>query len=295
MSTIHSDHGDGNGHEIDALVRLLDDPDETVWRAVRERIEQIGAEGIVTLRQLSRAEDEEEGPQHDAAARMLFEIGLDRLRKGLASAVEEGHDSQNPDDLDLETAAFAVAALHYPEVDVERHRIELDTMAEVVRWRIRDYDQPIDRLHELNHYLTRDLRFRGVTRKRYHDAENSCLNYVLDQRKGIPITLSVVWLLVARRVPLSLFGVGFPVHFLVRYRSDDHDYIIDPFNGGAIITEEHCKRFLETVGIQYHPVFIEPISNREITARMLRNLVEIYRGKDERMVAALEKEIEGLG
>ena len=153
----------------------------------------------------------------------------------------------------------------------------------------------------LNQFLFRELGFRGND-KEYYDPRNSYLNEVIDRRTGIPITLSILYMELGRRVGLPLEGVSFPGHFLVRLRLSGGVLILDPFSGGAPQSEPELRQRLQRVipegaaadvSVAELPLdqFLEPASNRQILARLLRNLKAIYRDADkpERLLQVLDR------
>jgi regulator of sirC expression with transglutaminase-like and TPR domain len=192
---------------------------------------------------------------------------------------------EGPSD-DLAPAAFVLAKLEYRRLDVARYMAVLDSMGEEAQRRIGQdpgHSAPIEaRVHQLKRYLHVDLGFVG-NREHYEDPRNSCLNQVLDRRMGIPITLSVVYIEVARRAGLAAEGVNFPAHFLTRIQASDRTnrggVLIDPFDGGAILTESDCQALLrkragEDATLQ--PEMLAPATRREIIIRMLYNLKRDY-------------------
>jgi regulator of sirC expression with transglutaminase-like and TPR domain len=143
---------------------------------------------------------------------------------------------------------------------------------------------PDARVAALNTYLFDEAGFAG-NETRYEDPRNSCLNDVLERRTGIPISLAIVYIDVARRAGVTLEGVNFPGHFLVRYpaRSDDlgglHDLLIDPFHRGALVSEADCRRLLERYVNTETPFSADMLAtadHRQIFVRMLTNLKRLY-------------------
>ncbi len=158
-----------------------------------------------------------------------------------------------------------------------------------------------ERVAVLNQFLFEDLGFRGNTEE-YYDPRNSYLNEVIDRKIGIPISLAVLYMAVGRRVGLPLEGVSFPGHFLVRLRMRAGVLVLDPFAAGAAQSEAELRERLQrvipagltdNVPVSELPLaqFIEPATNRQILARMLRNLKTIYRETDkpERMLEVLNR------
>jgi regulator of sirC expression with transglutaminase-like and TPR domain len=193
--------------------------------------------------------------------------------------------------IDLAHACLMIAQDAYPSLDVERYLGEIERMAMRLRGRTPQTLSPEERVAALNEFLFDELGYAGNTEE-YYDPRNSYLNEVMERKTGIPITLSVLYMAVGRRVGLPLEGVSFPGHFLVRLRLRNGVLILDPFAAGApqSATElrERLQRVipagaLDKVAAGELPLdqFLEPASNRQILARVLRNLKAIYRDADK--------------
>jgi regulator of sirC expression with transglutaminase-like and TPR domain len=203
--------------------------------------------------------------------------------------------------IDLARACLMIAEDAYPKLDVERYLGEIERLAMRLRRRIPQGFGAEERLAALNQYLFEELGFSGNTNE-YYDPRNSYLNEVIDRRTGIPLTLSIVYMEVGRRVGLPLEGVSFPGHFLVRLKVRGGVLVLDPFAGGAPQSEADLRERLQRVipeGVADDvPVaelpldqFLEAASKRQILARMLRNLKGIYReiDKPERMLEVMNR------
>jgi regulator of sirC expression with transglutaminase-like and TPR domain len=207
------------------------------------------------------------------------------MRKDLVAALTA---ASNAPGTGLAQAALVIARIEYPRLDVDAYLARLDAMGDCARRAIeRQADETDDQstlacIEALNEYLFDDLHFVG-NRERYEDPRNSCLNEVLDRRTGIPITLSVVYMEVARRAGLHIDGVNFPGHFLVRCPDVDgrasSGLIIDPFHGGALLSEHDCRLLLQRhVGseVAFSRSLLAPTTRLQIVTRMLLNLKRIY-------------------
>jgi regulator of sirC expression with transglutaminase-like and TPR domain len=184
-----------------------------------------------------------------------------------------------PDErLDLGAAALLIATQEYPQLALEPYLRRLDVLAERVHDRLSNETAGPIVLGELTRVLFQEEGLRGNDAA-YYDPRNSFLNDVLDRKLGIPITLGVVVLEVGRRLGLPLEGLGFPGHFLVRYRGEAVSLLIDPFDRGRIRFEDQAQELLDRVYggmVQVKPEFLREIGRREILERMLRNLKGIY-------------------
>jgi regulator of sirC expression with transglutaminase-like and TPR domain len=190
---------------------------------------------------------------------------------------------------ELAPAALAIARVEYPLLDNRPYLEQLDRMGDVASTRIGRIDSVSfeEAVRELNEYLYAELGFRG-NRSQYDDPRNSFLNEVLNRRTGIPISLAIVYLEVARRVGLQVSGVNFPGHFLLRAPVDpggapsahaDGVLIVDPFHAGALLSETDCRELLrQHVGdaAAFDRTLLEPATRHQIVVRMLVNLKRLY-------------------
>ncbi len=134
------------------------------------------------------------------------------------------------------------------------------------------------RLHRLREFLFEEQGFRGNAEE-YYDPRNSFLNDVLDRRLGIPITLSLVLIEVGRRLGLAIHGIGLPAHFIVGFQSGGCRVLLDPFNGGAILTPEGCQELVSRVlsrQVTLQEEHFAPVTKQQFLIRMLNNLKAIY-------------------
>ncbi len=201
---------------------------------------------------------------------------------------------QQPDEqIDLERAALYLAQEEYPEMEVEEYLNALDTMAADLKERSPNESYPLKIIQTINRYLYDDLGFVGNTAA-YYDPRNSFLNEVIDRRTGIPITLSLVYLAIARRVGLPMVGINMPGHFLIRPVIAEAEICVDPFHQGEILFPQDCQeRLAQLYGhpVDLKPAFLEAVSVRQYLARMLTNLKVVYsnRGELEKTLAAIDR------
>jgi regulator of sirC expression with transglutaminase-like and TPR domain len=135
-----------------------------------------------------------------------------------------------------------------------------------------DVEEQVARLRA---FLFSDGGFRG-DRVSYEDPQNSYLSRVLDRRRGIPVSLAVVLLLLGRRLDLPIVGIGMPGHFLVRYGTHPSGPYLDAFGGGRILTRDDCAVWLRASGVAFDSRMLRPVGPRYIVGRMLRNLVAVF-------------------
>jgi regulator of sirC expression with transglutaminase-like and TPR domain len=211
--------------------------------------------------------------------------------------------SRRDEKIELARACLQIAEDAYPGLDVDGYVGEIDRFAKRLRARLANDAVVEDRVITLNEFLFDDLGFSGNTDD-YYDPRNSYLNEVLDRRTGIPITLAVLYMEIGRRIELPFEGVSFPGHFLVRLPLRGGTLVLDPFSGGVPQSESELRERLKRVipreaaggvAVAELPLdqFLEPASNRQIVARVLRNLKVVYREADqpERLLEVLNRMI----
>ncbi len=196
----------------------------------------------------------------------------------------------------LDVAALEIASIETPDLDPEPFLGVLDRIASGIAARLPASAGGREFVRVANDYLFGDLGFRG-NEIDYNDPRNSCLNYVLDRRTGIPIALSVVYIEVARRLGQPVSGVGLPGHFIVEYNDGEFAAYIDPFHSGKLLGLEDCRQLArDRTGSDADATALAPVGTRYILVRMLNNLRSAYfRSKQfDKMVAVTDLLIEAF-
>ena len=176
-------------------------------------------------------------------------------------------------DLSLDRAALTLATIEYPGLPIDHSVHTLDVMSAEIGRLTNHATHGHEFIRMVNQFLFQDMGFRGNSED-YYNPHNSCLNEVLAQRSGIPISLSVLYLEIARRLRRPVFGIGLPGHFIVQYNDGKYATYIDPFQGGALLNAEDCYQL---AGVKFpDPRVLQPVDNRQILFRMLNNLRGIY-------------------
>jgi len=178
---------------------------------------------------------------------------------------------------ELDAAALEMAGIERPDLDPAPYLDTLDQLASEIATRLGRGHDGHKFVRVANQYLFEELSFRG-NEAEYYDPRNSCLDAVLDRRTGIPITLSVIYIEVARRLGQPVTGIGLPGHFIVQYDDGKYSTFADPFHGGKLLTEDDCRVLAREVGVDIakEPSTLQPVSNRYILVRMLNNLRSSY-------------------
>ena len=206
------------------------------------------------------------------------------VAKPLAEQIADAADRPGPD---LAAPALLIARIEYPRLDPGPYLDRLDQMGEAAAHRLAadpGHDSPLAvRIDAINRYLFGEVGFAG-NREHFDDPRNSCLNEVLDRKTGIPITMALVYIEIARRAGVRAEGINFPGHFLVRCLQDLHTddpndgLIVDPFHGGAILDEAECRQLLEPhlSEAAFEPSLLARATRRQVIVRMLLNLKKLY-------------------
>lgn len=184
------------------------------------------------------------------------------------------------DEIDLAEAALLVSTHQYPELDIPANLARIAAMSRDLESRIGPQAPVTERIAALNQYLFDELGF-GPNAENYYDPRNSCLNDVIERRLGIPITLSLLYIEVGRRIGLPLQGVSFPGHFLVKCAVEDGTIILDPYAAGSSLGMADLQnRLREVRGGEVSRAIVSSLlvaaEKRDIILRLLRNLKAIY-------------------
>jgi len=280
-----SNNTSGSGaNEIRALISLLGDDNAEIRDIARERLLHHGQEAADYLREACAADGE--GKVRIQARHVLEQINVEDLLGSfhLISLLGEPH-------LDLERGAVLLARFGYPELRTETCKQQLDELADRVRLRLPSRTPNDSTIRLLNHFLFYEEGFTGNSAD-YCNPDSSFINRVLEFRRGIPVSLSVIYLLIARRLNLPISGIGMPVHFICKFENGANSFYIDPFNQGQIMNRSDCVQFLRRAGYPFKESFLARASDRDILIRMARNLILVYtQNNASHKVAVLERVI----
>ncbi|WP_066709858.1 SirB1 family protein [Curvibacter delicatus] len=195
---------------------------------------------------------------------------------------------QSDAEFPLLEAAVSLAQDEYPHLDVQQVLDEVDQLLERIQRRIPADASAAHKLRMLNQFFFRELHFRGNVND-YYDPDNSFVSVVLHSRRGIPISLAVLWLELAQGLGLAARGVGFPGHFMVKVNLPNGQVVIDPFTGQSLSREELSDRLepyrrrhglLDEMDVPLG-LYLQVAPSRDIIARMLRNLKEIHTTRED--------------
>jgi len=253
--------------QVKALVSLLADDDPAVYRTVRQKIVSCGpiAAQWVGLHRLS----------NDPVLRRHAQEIIQHFSRQEADTQLLSFCLTQGEDFDLERGALLLARTQYPEINMEAYSALLDHLAGELRDRLDLSGDPVRTLSVMADYLFVEKGFAG-DETNFHDPENSYLNRVLDRRKGSHISLSVVYLLLARRLRLPVAGIGLPGHFVCRYQSSRQEFYIDPFRKGCLLSKADCVKYVAKLRHPFEESCLAPMSARRILLKICVNLHQIY-------------------
>lgn len=250
-----------------ALLNLLGDEDPAIYQTVREKILSCGPPAAEWLRPHTTSND-------PALRRHAQEIVLHFDRQAaddqfLAFCLRHGEE------LNLEQGAWLLAQTRYPRINLEAYQALLDGYASELRVRLDFVAEPQPILRTVNHYLFDELGFAG-NEENYYDPDNSYLNCVIDRRTGNPISLCLVYIVLARRLQLPVVGIGLPGHFICRYQSSAAEFYLDPFSRGRFLSKADCVQYLSRGNFSPRDDYLTPVSPRRLLLRICGNLHQIY-------------------
>lgn len=250
--------------EIKALISLLDDDDKQVVSHVEEKILSLGKEVIPYL------EKEWETSFNPALQGRIEEIIHVLQYDLLRSRLKDWHKSE---EMDLLTGMWLVATYQYPDLELDKLKQELEQIYYDTWLEFRPDLYPVDQIKVVNSVLFNKLKF-GANTKNFHSPGNSMINVVLETRKGNPITLCVIYMMVAQKLKLPVQGVNLPNLFILTYKDDQHNqFYINAFNRGLIFSKQDIENYIHELHLVPQPSFFEPCTSLDIVRRALRNLI----------------------
>jgi len=267
--------------ELRALVSLLDDDDDQIVDHVEQKIRSLGTEAIPFLEQAwetilnPKVQTRIEELIHD----LQYELLKDRIR-----------DWYNTEDQDLLKGLWLIATYQYPDLELEKLRQELEQIYYEAWLEFRPDLYPFDQVKVINGVLFNKLRF-GANSKNFHSPGNSMINVVLETRKGNPISLCIVYMMVAQKLKLPIHGVNLPNLFILTYKEEKLQFYINVFNKGLIFSRQDIENYIHELKLTPQESFFEPCSNLEIVRRVFRNLIMSFDKMGEHEKAEEVKEL----
>ncbi len=272
-----------NRNEIESLIYLLEDPDPEVQVGVRKRFDELGEQVVPFLDQY-RSESVKDS-EKKTINEIIYNITFGSILEEFSGLLSQGIQNRQQ----LEYSLLTLCRFGNPTLRTEDYSKKLDKLSSMIGSDIAYTPSILEKMQIMLHFVFRELRFRGDTQD-YHNPDNAFLDRVIDRRKGLPIMLSVIVMCLARRLSLPFYGVNMPVHFMLMYKTHNQEILIDPFDGGSIVSYNQCCYFLKKNGIEPRPEHLERADEADILARCIRNLINSYtKLGDEQRVDGLQK------
>ncbi len=260
--------------EIQSLLTLMDDPDPFVQESVNRRFVELGENAVPMLDQYQV--DLKQGEEKTRVNALIHSLTFEGLQTDFVDALESGIKNRK----DLESIIFMLSRFGNPTIDTKHYKEKLDHFAEMVAPSIRYKLDERKKASHLFKFVFEDLNFNG-DQKDYHNPANCFLDTVIDRRKGLPITLSMIVMFIARRLDLPVFGVNMPIHFMLTYIGEREEFLVDPYDDGAVVSYDQCYFFLKKNNISPKPEYFQMASDMDILIRTIRNLIQSYERKEQ--------------
>jgi regulator of sirC expression with transglutaminase-like and TPR domain len=267
----------------DAIVRLLRDNDPATVSLVKEQLIERGSDGVAALRDLLALDDE----------------GVTAHVREVIEKIEtvEAQDDMLlcahlfPEHGDIEAAWWLLTLCFEPDAPIAKLQRRLDEWGRRLRVLVARARSARERLQALTTFMADDLGFRG-NEEEYYDPKNSLLSDVVETRRGIPISLAMLYVIIGRRADMPIDGINLPGHFIARYER----ILFDPFHQGRILSRPDCEAILARQRLKTEPIYFAPASSRTVLMRMLANLLFIFeRAGEQRKHGMVKGWLQALG
>jgi len=286
---------DINKKEVTALITLLDDPDEGIFSTVKGKLLDFGEDVIPAL---------EDAWEH--SFNPLIQTRIENIihRIQLQRVLDEIHVWKINNQGDLWAGALIVARYQYPDLQEDKLEKQLQLIKQDVWLELNDNLTALEKVRVINHIFFEVHRFSGNT-ENYNAPENSLINKVIENKKGNPLSLAILYLVIARMLNMPIYGVNLPQHFVMAYVDDNEIpnlewedkilFYINPFSKGAVFSRREIDMFLKQLNVTPEKMFYTPCTNVQIIERLLRNLISAYsRAGNTDKVAEIEEIVKAL-
>lgn len=250
---------------LEALGSLLEDESPVVWKEIRRGINSAGKRALPMLRKAGNSSS----PRTRSRARQLL---LSRARQ---TAIRKLIRYTARPVIDLESALFLLAQHHSPGLDMRPYRKAIDAFARGVQERSRECESDRDRIMALCQYLGEELQFGGELDD-YHHPDNAQLHRTIERNTGLPLTITAIYMFVARRLGLRVAAIPLPGHVMLRAYVGSETVIIDPFYYGHVRTERECLQYLAKNGLKFKSEWFRDADDRSLFMRQVINLYRCY-------------------
>ncbi len=252
-----------NVHE---LVESLAASDAKVRADARKKLLDLGPDAAPLLRRYASSAS----PRTRAG---LWGILREINKRGFKSELR--NFAADPRSVSLERAALALAGIDNPDLDADSYVTTLNQFSSDLMLTLGPKSEIAFNLEAFQNFMSGELGFTGNPDD-YYDPANSFVDQVIDRRSGIPITLSLIYMVVGSKAGLRVDGIGLPGHFIVRLGDAGDEIYLDPFHGGRLLSRRDCERMVTGRGFAFHQEYLKPVTPKTIISRMCRNLINAY-------------------
>lgn len=266
-----------NDKSLRAMILLLEDPDEHVFKEIRGQLLSMGNEVIPALENIweSTFNNTLQSRIEDIIQKIQFNSTSEELKLWAATG-----------GIDLLQGTILIARYQYPDLDEEHIRNQIELIRKDVWLELNPNLTAFEKVRVINHILFDVYHFTGNT-SNYHAPQNSYINNVLESHRGNPLLLSILYSCIAQGLNIPIYGVNLPEHFILAYRdefiirdSEEEEepilFYINPFSKGAVFSRREIDTFLKQLKLEPNRIFYESCSNVEIIKRQIRNLIMAY-------------------
>lgn len=269
--------------EIQALIQLIEDPDETIFAQVRHKLHSFGSEVIPILKnnQLIQLTETYGDLYHQRIEGLIHDIHFEEVKRELSDWISS-------DEKDLLEGAFIIAKYKYPNLDCSYFKAFIQEMSVRVWKKLSPVSTAFEKVKMLNQVLFEEYQFHN-NQHHYFSPLNSYLNTALELREGNPLSLGIIYSALANQLSIPIYGVNLPNHFVVAYMDELNVnlligntnqygvlFYINPYNKGEILSVKSIQNYLQTLHLEPRNNYFEPCSNSTILIRMLSNLINVY-------------------
>ena len=278
--------------EIHALISLIEDPDVQIHNHIKEKIMAYGTNAVYHLEKAWMNPSTDKATQKKIEE-IVHEIQYNQLTVGLKNWVLEGANN-------LLEGLVLISQYSYPDISLDFIKKYLDKIKQDIWLELSPNLTAFEKIEVFNKVFFDIYGFKG-NRKNYHSPRNSFINTVLESKKGNPLSLSMIYMIVARELDLPLFGINLPNHFVLGYvdeelsraagiESTDLVFYVNPYNRGALLMNDDVEKFLSELDLPLKDEFMLPCSNKEMVLRNLNNLIYAFRlMKEQKKVEELKE------
>ena len=257
--------------KLQNLFKLLDDDSPEIQKILRQQLLENALEVIFNQFQYIELVDEVCITRFEG---VLNEIHINLVLEGFQQIKENSLE-----DIDLEKCMLLMSYWNDNNVNILKTIQELDNLADEISIGMPKKGHPLGFIDHINYYLFKEFGYQGESQD-YYNPENYYLHHLLETKKGIPITLSIFYMLISKRLGIPVYGVSLPEHFLLKFFNEDDEIFFDPFYGGKIYSKENCMSVGGSSNFQDVDRVLMDCTNLEIFTQVLKNLYQIYASQE---------------